>query len=245
MIKSLIKKFCIPLTRSASAAAPNPDGSEYEVNNWILSEFVLKRLVPAVGVHPYPLNELMLMAGAVCRFRPTHVFEWGTNVGSSARVFFETARQFSIPLEIHSIDLPPEVGHVEHPGSRRGALVKGKPGVTLHLGDGLETSLTIARAMPSDGRALFFVDGDHGYESVKRELAAILDTVKNPAVLLHDTFYQSAGSGYNIGPFEAVRDVLSEVANPARFRTVVTNMGLPGMTLVWALEHRTSNIEQR
>jgi len=243
MIKSLIKKFFIPLTRSAAEAAPNPDGSEYEVNNWILSEFVLKRLVSVVGVHPYPLNELMLMAGAVCRFRPTHVFEWGTNVGSSARVFFETARQFAIPLEIHSIDLPPEVGHVEHPGSRRGELVRGKPGVTLHLGDGLETSLGIARAMPAGGQALFFVDGDHGYASVKRELAAILDTVKNPVVLLHDTFYQSAGSGYNIGPFEAVRDVLSEVPDPARFRTVVTNMGLPGMTLVYPGQYRTSNTE--
>jgi hypothetical protein len=233
MIKSLIKKYCLPLARSASEAAPNPGGTEYEVNNWIISEFVLKRLVPVVGAHPYPLNELMLMAGAVCRFRPTHIFEWGTNIGASARVFFETGRHFRIPLEIHSVDLPPEVDHVEQPGRQRGALVRGKPGVTLHLGDGIETSLSICKTMPANGRALFFVDGDHGYESVRRELAMILESVKNPAVLLHDTFYQSKDSGYNIGPFEAVRDVLAGHTAPEKFRVIALNTGLPGMTLIY------------
>jgi len=79
-MKSSIKKIYGKLTNSSSDAAPNPGATEFEVNNWILSEFVVNRLVPVVGVHPYPLNELMLMAGAVCRFRPSHVFEWGTNI---------------------------------------------------------------------------------------------------------------------------------------------------------------------
>lgn len=232
-MKTLIKKLVSRLTHSASEAAPNPGGTEYEVNNWVLSEFVLKRLVPVVGTHPYPLNELMLMAGAVCRFRPTHVFEWGTNVGSSARVFYETGRQFRLPLEIHSIDLPPEIDHVEQPGSSRGRLVRNKPGVSLHLGDGLDTSLSICRTMPAGGRALFFVDGDHSYESVRRELSAILTEVVKPVVLLHDTFYQSSDSGYNIGPFEAVRDVLREQADPTQFRTLALNTGLPGMTMIY------------
>jgi len=232
-MKSLIKKLVFRLTHSATEAAPNPGGTEYEVNNWVLSEFVLKRLVPVVGTHPYPLHELMLMAGAVCRFQPTHVFEWGTNVGSSARVFFETGRQFRLPLEIHSIDLPPEIDHVEQPGSSRGRLVRNKPGVSLHLGDGLDTSLSICQTMPEGGRALFFVDGDHSYESVRRELAAILTEVMNPVVLLHDTFYQSSDSGYNIGPFEAVRDVLREQADSTQFRVLALNTGLPGMTMIY------------
>ena len=213
--------------------APNPSATEFEINNWVLSEFVVNRLVTVVGVHPYPLNELMLMAGAVCRFRPTHVFEWGTNIGASARVFHETAKYFGIPLEVHSIDLPPEIEHVEQPGSTRGRLVENKPGILLHLGDGLETSLSIYRGLVGNGRALFFIDGDHGYDSVMRELESILRNVPDPVVLLHDTFYQSAGSNYNIGPFQAVRDVLKNPPSDHVYKTIVINTGLPGMTLVY------------
>lgn len=233
MIRELARKILSRVSRSADAASPNRECSEYEVNNWILSEFVLKRLVPVVGVHPYPLNELMLMAGSVCRFRPTHLFEWGTNIGASARIFHETARHFGIPVEIHSVDLPPDVEHVEQPGRTRGRLVRNKTGVTLHLGDGLETSLSIVRTMPPGGRPLFFVDGDHSYESVRSELAGILDAVEHPVVILHDTFYQSDESGYNIGPFEAVRDVLSEQDESRHLRSLSTNTGLPGMTVVY------------
>lgn len=232
-MKTLLKRLLRKFRPQTASAVPNPRGTEFETNNWILSGFVVDRLVPTVGVHPYPLNELMLMAGAVCRFRPSHVFEWGTNIGASARVFYETGRYFGIPLEVHSIDLPPEIDHVEQPGSSRGRLVKNKPGVVLHLGDGLETSLSIYRGRTGTGSVLFFIDGDHGYDSVKRELESILQNVADPAVLLHDTFYQSPDSNYNIGPFEAVRDVLSEQADPARFRRLVTDMGLPGMTLVY------------
>ena len=100
-MKTLAKKILSKLGADKREAAPNPSATEFEVNNWAISEFVLSRLVPVVGVHPYPLNELMLMAAAICRFKPTHVFEWGTNVGASARVFHEAGRHFSIPLEIH------------------------------------------------------------------------------------------------------------------------------------------------
>lgn len=232
-MKSLAKKILSRLGANKTEVAPNPAATEFEVNNWAISDFLLNQLVPVVGVHPYPLNELMLMAGAICRFRPTHVFEWGTNVGASARVFYETARHFKIPLEIHSIDLPAEIDHVEQPGSRRGKLVKGRPGVSLHLGDGLETSLAIYRTLPGDSRVLFFVDGDHSYESVKRELEAIVTQVAEPKILLHDTFFQSPDSGYNVGPHCAVRDVLEGLPTDRRLRTMETKTGLPGMTLVY------------
>ena len=232
-MKNILKKILNRAIRAPGLVCPNPDGKEFEVNNIVLSEFVLAKLVSVVGTNPYPLNELMLMAGAVCRFRPTHVFEWGTNVGASARVFFETARQFKIPLEIHSIDLPDHIAHVEHPGSSRGRLVRNKPGVSLHLGDGLETSLSIYRKLPAGTRALFFVDGDHSFKSVRHELDSILKHVQAPIVLLHDTFYQSSDSGYNTGPYQAVKDVLeTQVAN-ITFKTIVANTGLPGMTLIY------------
>lgn len=232
-MKSLAKKILSKIGVTKSEPAPNPESAEFEVNNWALSEFVLSRLVPVVGVHPYPLSELMLMAGAICRFKPTHIFEWGTNVGASARVFHETSQYFKIPLEIHSIDLPGEIEHVEHPGRRRGKLVKGKAGVSLHLGDGLKTSLAIYRTLPKTSRVLFFVDGDHSYESVKRELEAIVANVADPKVLLHDTFFQSPDSGYNVGPHLAIRDVLEALPAARRLRILETKTGLPGMTLVY------------
>jgi hypothetical protein len=49
------------------AVAPNYSSSEFEANNWELSELVMQKLVPVIGVHPFPLNELLLMAGAVAR----------------------------------------------------------------------------------------------------------------------------------------------------------------------------------
>src|SRR5207245_8967376 len=63
--------------------AVNVNCSEFEVNNWIISEFIFQKLVPIVGVTPYPINELALMVSAVCRLKPTHIFEWGTHIGKS------------------------------------------------------------------------------------------------------------------------------------------------------------------
>ena len=84
----------------------NTHCTEFEINNWVISDFIVNCLVPIVGVHPFPLNELQLMVGTVCRFQPTHIFEWGTNIGKSARIFYETTNSFKIDAEIHSIDLP-------------------------------------------------------------------------------------------------------------------------------------------
>ncbi len=47
--------------------AVNVNCSEFEVNNSIISEFIFQKLVPIVGVTPYPINELALMVSAVCR----------------------------------------------------------------------------------------------------------------------------------------------------------------------------------
>jgi cephalosporin hydroxylase len=212
----------------------NLDGTEFEVNNWIISQFVLDKLVPTVGFHPFPLNELMLMASTTCRLRPDLIFDWGTHIGKSARVFRETIITFGIPSHIHSIDLPDNVAHIEHPQQERGKLVRGLKEVTLHQGDGVSTALRILAEHPN-AKALFYVDGDHSYESVKRELQNIVDQAPNAAVLLHDTFYQSASSKYNIGPHLAIQEVLSRSAD--RYRTLSTATGLPGMTLVYPRTH--------
>ncbi len=216
-----------------SDPAVNKNCTEFEVNNWIISEFILKELIPVVGITPYPLEELSLMVAAVCRLKPTHIFEWGTHFGKSARIFYETTTKFRIGTEIHSIDLPDEVPHVEHPKSKRGLFVRGIQGINLHQGDGLEKSLEIINSISGTVNPLFFLDGDHSYESVKRELETIMTNVPNANILLHDTFYQSAESGYNIGPYKAIRDTLKSVANS--FIQMNTNAGLPGMTLLYRL----------
>lgn len=211
--------------------AKNPASSEFEVNNWETSRFITETLVPIAGVHPFPLDELSLMTAAVCRFKPVLIFEWGTNIGKSARIFRETANAFGIQTHVHSIDLPDDVFHNEHPKNERGKLVKGMKGVTLHQADGISRSLEILKKENPDGRVLFFVDGDHSYDSVRKELTQILDNVPEAVVLLHDTFNQSSDAGYNTGPFEAIRDVLLQ--RTESYRKISTQLGLPGMTLIY------------
>ena len=231
-IKSILKGLAYTgsdLTCESSAL--NQRCGEFEVNNWAISRFVVHKLVPIVDVLPFPLNEQMLMVAAVCRLQPTHIFEWGTNIGKSARIFYETCRVLGIDTEIHSIDLPEEVEHVEHPHAERGKLVRHILRVQLHLGDGLATSLEILRSRAGEeARPLFFVDGDHSYESVKRELKGIMEHVPLAHILLHDTFHQSPESGYNTGPYRAVTELL---AHTDRYRVLSQNIGLPGMTLLW------------
>jgi hypothetical protein len=47
---------------------------------------------------------------------------------------------------------------------------------------------------------------------------------------LHDTFYQSSGSGYNIGPYQAIKDVVTAAHG---YKIIRQDLGLPGMTLLY------------
>jgi hypothetical protein len=236
-MKGLIERVKRKAFLSRENPAKNLACAEFEVNNWLVSEFVIGKLIPVVGSHPYPLNELMLMTAAICRFQPSQIFEWGTNIGKAARIFYECAQHYGISTEIHSIDLPDDVEHGEHPGSERGKLVRGLQGVTLHQGDGLDTARRIWQSSGKKPGTLFFVDGDHAYESVFRELTGIARDILDPLILLHDTFFQSTGSGYNVGPHEAISKVLS--GDSSGFRRIDSGFGLPGMTLLY----RTSNLQ--
>jgi cephalosporin hydroxylase len=209
----------------------NLASSEFEIDNWALSRFVLGKLIPVVGVEPFPLHELMLMSAAFCRLKPPQVYEWGTHIGKSARVFYECATHYGISTQIHSVDLPDEIEHVEHPKDFRGRLVRGLAGIQLHQGDGIEVALSTWKASGRVPSPLFFIDGDHAYESVLRELSAVATEIPGASVLLHDSFYQSGESGYNVGPYRAIADVLR--AHPGRYRRIDSGLGLPGMTLLY------------
>jgi cephalosporin hydroxylase len=220
----------LPVTTSWPDPVRNLTASEFEVDLWILSRFVLEKIVPVVGAHPYPLNELLLMTGAACRLKPSVVFDWGTHIGISARVFFECENAFKLGYEIHSIDLPPEATHVEHPGQEHGRLVQGLAKIHLHRGNGVEVALKQWQKLGRPKRPLFFVDGDHEYESVRDELDAIFSTVSDASALAHDTFFQSAESKYNVGPARAVDEIVRKF--PSRFQVLRSGLGLPGMTLL-------------
>lgn len=211
---------------------------EFEVDGWVTSAFVARTLVPLVGVHPFPLQELMLMTATVCHFEPSLIFEWGTNIGKSARIFHEIAQFFHIPTTIHTCDLPDDVDHVEHPHAQRGVMVRGLKDVQMHQGDGLTTSLDLWERAGRPPSPLFFLDGDHSHASVRREIDGILAAISDPVLLLHDTFLQSPESGYNIGPRQAIEESLA--AHPGRFQAVHSGLSLPGMTLLYGADPATA-----
>jgi hypothetical protein len=153
-----------------------------------------------------------------------------THIGVSARIFQECDKAFNLGFEVHSIDLPPEETHVEHPGQEHGRLVRGLDKVHLHRGDGVKVALQLWRKLGQPKRPLFFVDGDHAYESVRDELMSIFAAIPDASAIAHDTFFQSAESNYNVGPALAIDEVLKSF--PARFDVFKSGLGLPGMTLL-------------
>jgi len=226
-----MKNFTNRFLNKNKSPVVNLNCKYFEVNNWLISEFILKKIIPLVGVHPYPLNELMLMVAAVCRVKPTHIFEWGTHLGKSTRIFYETARFFKTKSEIHSIDLPDSVKHQEHLGSQRAKLVKNIKSIKLYQGDGLTVALKLCRQLKPQ-TSLFFLDGDHRYQSIKRELTGIAKNISLAHILVHDTFNQSKQSGYNTGPYRAVKTFLTTVPKK-RYQIISTITGLPGMTFLY------------
>ena len=202
-----------------------------EADKWVLSEFVLDKLIRVVGVRPYPLDELLLMCSTLAYFKPDIVIEWGTHLGKSARIFYELVTYLNLETKIHSVDLPPAVEHVEniHIVNQRARFVRNLP-VILHLGDGL----TVARKLLGEEEItlpLFFLDGDHSYASVHNELSGIKSMAPRAVVLVHDTFFQGSESGYNCGPYQALSEFVIEHHLPIQS----TNLGLPGMSLTYWL----------
>lgn len=229
-LPQLITRFSTKLKHGNGLPNPvkNTFCDEIELDKWVISDFVLKKLTPVVGFTPFPLDEMMLMTYTVCYFKPRYIFEWGTHVGKSARIFHEISRAFKIDTQIHSIDLPDDV---EHPHNERGKFVTGLKEVQLHQGDGITKSIELYKKHNTDQTVLFFLDGDHSYESVSNELHSIATNVSKVVILIHDTFYQSPASNYNIGPHQAIKDFLTTYPNT--YKQISTTMGLPGMTLLY------------
>jgi hypothetical protein len=124
---------------------------------------------------------------------------------------------------IHTIDLH-DPSHAEYPGRALGKMIRGLP-VVQHYGDGFEIANSLLPTF-AGSECLLFLDGDHAYESVAKELTLVTQHPNVVGVLVHDTFYQP-GSAYNHGPYEAVQQFL---ASHAVRQVVHAHLGLPGMT---------------
>ena len=210
------------------------DGELFEVDNFAISRFICKKIIPYVGCHPFPLTELALMVSAVCRLSPELIFDWGTNLGKSAWIFSTTTNFFSLKTHIHTIDLPPEGEHVEHPKNKVGAFIRGKKNVTQHFGDGVSVAIQLASLQlqkQKNSHFLFFLDGDHSLETVSRELQLIHESFPLASILVHDTFFQEESAHYNIGPWRAVDNFIK--STQGQYQILTTATGLPGMTLLY------------
>ncbi len=222
--------------RSLTGRYPNPlanfVGKRPEVNGWVISEFVLRKIVPVVGFHPYPLTEEFLLAAVTCWYHPEYIFEWGTNIGKSARIFYEVVTQFDLKSNIYIIDLPEGEVHIELPQKgEAGFFIKDIPKVNFLRGEGLTTSLGIVNDKSIyNKKILFFLDGDHSYETIKNEIEEIYKVCQHACIVVHDTFFQTEESNYNIGPYKAIHEFLETHSN----RKIIfsADMSLPGMTAI-------------
>jgi hypothetical protein len=219
LFRSIWSRIRTPAREFTRASAGN-----LESDKWSASDTVL-RLQHVVGKRPYPLDELLLMTAAFQYLQPAVVVEIGTHARKSARIWWELSRMSVRRTAIHTIDLH-DPSHVEYPGKTLGRMIKG-PAVVQHYGDGFEVA---DRLLPTFARSdcWLFLDGDHAYETVAKELTLVSRHPNVVGVLVHDTFYQP-GSEYNHGPYEAVTAFVA--AHPV-LEVVHAHIGLPGMTYI-------------
>lgn len=198
-------------------------GDIMEVDSWAISEILLKKVIPVIDVHPYPLNEQMLMASAVAFVQPKIIVEWGTHYGKSARLFWEISKALHLNIEVHTVDLM-DPNHPEFPGSARGKYL-GSTTVKQHVGDGYEVAMSLLKENKQP--ALIYIDGDHSKESVKKDLTIWNELPSGSGVLAHDVFYQNP-TNYNIGPYQSIQEFLIEQKDTIS-QVQWQLLGLPGM----------------
>jgi cephalosporin hydroxylase len=142
--------------------------------------------VLALGVPAYRETEIAFMYETVRDVQPTHIFEWGTNAGSSARIWSEAVHQLGLDAQIHSTDLhAPGSACSEYPGFVQGQWVDGLPGVTLYQGDGLETTLRLCVEL-RPARPLVFLDDSHQLLQNARALRMLRFEVPDAVILVDD-----------------------------------------------------------
>lgn len=236
MLNLNLKKIIRTITGYKDPTASH-NGLMFEVNNWTISNFIIDKIIPIVGVHPYPLIELEILVSVVCYFKPDYIYEWGTHEGKSARIFWETINAFKLKTKITTIDLSENAQHVELPTiSQYAKYIRNIEEINKIRGDGLDLSIKLSTKNNNNTTSLFFLDGDHEFNSVLRELETIFQKVKDPCVIVHDTFYQTRQSKYNTGPYDAIQKILGKRKDVKQI--ICNNLGLPGMSVLVKLKNK-------
>jgi len=205
-----------------------------EADTAALDRLVLEKVIPQTGLL-YPFAEISLMALVVDRARPTHIFEWGTNIGGSAKIFHAITEAFGWNTEIHTWDLPEGISHGQHPGKEHGKLAQGLTRVHFHREDGLTGALekmADESAKNPNLRPLFFVDGDHSYASVVSDIKGLISVLDEFHLLAHDTFVQKPDAkGHSRESWLGCPTALEAFAKEYRWLNV--GFGNPGMAYLW------------
>jgi cephalosporin hydroxylase len=140
----------------------------------------------------YPEGELEFMCDTVESLRPDCIFEWGTGSGASGRIFSEATHIIDdVFIPLVTVELPDELSPLEsqHPRERTGQHLPSRARISALRGDGVTLALTMWATNFEGGyhKPLFFIDGDHSYFAVYREIALIDRMVPNAVIILHDT----------------------------------------------------------
>lgn len=147
-------------------------------------------IIQDLGIPGYGADELDFIHGAVGDLMPDIVFDWGTNRGSSARILYESLRFHGlVDTHVHTIDLPRCLAAIDrdHARDETGEFVQDIGFVHCYEGDGVTIALTIWCELGKPTKPLFFIDGDHSYENVVRELRWLRRACPRATLLMHDT----------------------------------------------------------
>lgn len=198
-----------PIPNPVQSAVETSAPVEEVIENWVniispkinrrLASFVSKLRRKGVSVS-YSREEIALIYNTCFEFRPDFICEWGTNIGNSARIFYEVSKLLRLKCEIHSVDISDD-----SPGKGlRGQMVRGL-NVNLYLGDGLSVGLDLYEKS-SCVRPLFFLDDHHVYKDVLNQVKSISEQIPEAVMLVHD--FLKAGQGQMVlhEPGLAIRD---------------------------------------
>jgi hypothetical protein len=154
------------------------------------------------------------MHDTVALVKPDRIFDWGTNVGASARIFHEATDAHCI---VETIDLPKVLEPLDrdHAGTHTGLHLV--PEIRQHRGDGVTEAIRLC-AIWNPERPLFFLDGNHLHENVFREIWSIHKFCPRGVLLVHDTNQQPGDAvrkwQHRYGGYRV--DVLNSQAGMAR-----------------------------
>lgn len=172
----------------------------------VIESSTLTERIQEIGLTGYSPEEIELIYTTMREYQPDFIAEYGTNIGTSARIFHEARQMLKLDCVIHSIEIHRDLGAVW--GHERGHHVKGLP-VDLHIGDGVTRGIELWHASGAH-RPLFFLDDNHAETEVLRQMRLIHLEAPEAVMIVHDTHTPSEGGWRLHEPGVAIQSFLEE-----------------------------------